>query len=140
MSLIKNPIPEQKRKSAKELRKFGILMAIPLTVIGILLLWRGRFLGPYVTGLAALFLIFGLLFPQSLRMMDRFWMGFSRVLSIIMTLILLTLTFFLIITPLGLLMRIFSKDILQKRFDRTRSSYWVEVEPDGPCSRPEKPY
>jgi hypothetical protein len=127
-------------KTAGELRKFGVIMAIPLAIIGILMLWRGRFPGPYVISLAALFLVSGLVFPNLLRPVERFWMAFARVLSIIMTHVLLTLTFFLIITPFGWLLRMMGKDILQKRFDRTTSSYWVPVEPDGPSNRPDKPY
>jgi hypothetical protein len=131
---------KQKTKSAGELRKFGVIMAIPLALIGILMLWRGRLLGPYVIALAALFLIFGMLFPKLLDPVERIWMTFARVLSIIMTHVLLTLTFFLIITPFGLAMRFLGKDILHKRFDSKTESYWVPVEQDGPCSRPDKPY
>ena len=140
MNWTKTTIMAREPKSSGELRKFGLIMSIPLTLIGILMLWRGRFLGPYVLGLAALFLIAGLFFPRVLRPVEKVWMGFARMVSIIMTHILLTLTFFLVITPFGLILRIIGKDILQKRFDNTRQSYWIPVEQEGPANRHDKPY
>jgi len=131
---------DRKTKSTAELRRFGLLMAVPLAIIGALLLWKGRFLGPYVTVLAALFLVTGVAAPILLRPVERIWMSFARVISVVMTHILLTLTFFVVITPVGIILRLLGKDVLQRRFEAGKPSYWAPVEPDGPCSRPEKPY
>ena len=67
-------------------------------------------------------------------------MAFARVLGVVMTTVILTLTYFLAITPMGLLVRALGKDLLGMRGDPTVESYWVPVEPDGPASRPDKPY
>jgi len=131
---------DHKPKTAAELRRFGLLMAAPLMIIGVLLVWKGRVLGPYVVVLAALFLIVGLAAPKLLRPIERVWMAFARLMSVVMTHVLLTLTFFLVIAPFGTVLRLLGKDILQRRFDPQKQSYWTPVEPDGPCSRPEKPY
>jgi hypothetical protein len=134
------------KESPKELRRFGVVMTVGLVVVGILLLWRGRMLGPYVVGLAALFLLTGLLLPRALIPVERVWMRFARVFGIVMTYVLLTLTFYIIITPMGVLLRLLGKDLLQLSFPRRRESIpqqrtnWVAVEPDGPCSRADKPY
>jgi len=131
---------DHRSKSISELRRFGLLMAVPLMIIGALLVWKERFLGPYVIVLAALFLITGLVTPKLLKPVERIWMAFARVLSVIMTHVLLTLTFFLVITPVGIVLRLIGRDVLQRRFEPEKRSYWTPVEPDGPCSRPEKPY
>jgi hypothetical protein len=131
---------EQLRKTIRELRRFGFVMTIPLLVIGILLVWRGRASAPYFIGLAVLFLLAALVFPSGLRPVERAWMALARVLSIVMTYVILTLTFYLIITPVGLILRVFGKDLLQKKFESVKTSYWIPVEPDGPCSRHDKPY
>jgi hypothetical protein len=44
------------------------------------------------------------------------------------------------VTPIGLLRRLFAKDAMTRKFDGDATSYWVPVDPDGPTSRPDKPY
>ena len=131
---------EKLTKTKRELRRFGLVMTAPLLIIGCVLIWRGREVGPYFVGLAVLFLLAALSFPTVLRPVERVWMALARVLSVIMTYVILAVTFFLVITPMGLILRILGKDLLQKKFESKKSSYWIPVEPDGPCSRHDKPY
>ena len=131
---------EKTIKTTHDLRRYGLVMTAPLLIIGVILVWRGKVGGPYVIGLAFLFLFAALVFPSVLRPVERAWMAMARVLSVVMTYLILTVTFFLVITPMGLILRIFGKDLLQKKFHSANSSYWIPVEPDGPCSRHDKPY
>lgn len=104
------------------------------------MLRRGRESAPYVLCLAAYFLLASLLVPRTLTLVERLWMAFGRRMSVGMTYVILTLAFYLVITPFGCLLRLFGKDLLQLKFDRQMTSYWGPVESDGPCSRPDKPY
>lgn len=131
---------KHKPKTKKELRKFGMVMAVPLALIGAYFWWKGRVAYPYVLGAAAFFLLSGLLVPQILRPIEKGWMKFAEVMSAIMTRVILTLAFFLVITPFGLLMRLMGKDLLDMRLEPDRETYWVPTEPDGPGTRPDKPY
>ena len=128
------------RKTAKELRKFGLVMTAPLAAIGALLLWKGKPAAPYFLGLASFFLVTGLFVPIVLLPIEKIWMILARVLSIVMTYILLTLTFIFVITPVGLFLKLIGKDLLNLKFTANPASYWVKVDPDGPCSRVDKPY
>ncbi len=125
---------------AQRLRKFGIVMAVAFAAIGSLLLWRARATGPYLLYVAAAFLVVGLVVPRVLAPIERLWMALARVLQVIVTTLILTLTFYVVMTPLGFLMRLSGKDLLGMRRDPDAESYWVPVEPDGPTSRPDKPY
>jgi hypothetical protein len=127
-------------KSTRELRKFGLVMTGAFSVLGGLLVWRGRSAGPYVLSLAGFFLIAGLLFPRLLGPIERAWMAFGRRMSVVMTFVVLTLSFYLVITPFGLLLRLLGKELLDLKFNSGLKSYWVPVEPDGPSSRPDRPY
>jgi len=127
-------------KSTAELRKFGFVMAVAFSLLGALLWWRGRSAAPYVLGLAVLFLVPALVRPRVLGPIERVWMAFANVLSTVMTTVILTLTFYLVITPMGVLMRLVGKDLLGLRLDGTGASYWIPTEPDGPGSRPTKPF
>ena len=127
-------------KSIRDLRKFGFIMTVPLAVIGGLALWRGRAAGPYLAALAVFFLAAALLFPRALAPIERTWMAFATKLSVVMTYVVLTLTFYLVITPFGLLLRLLGKDLLQRKLDSDLKSYWMPAEADGPGTRPDKPY
>jgi hypothetical protein len=127
-------------KTARELRNFALVMTVGLGIIGGLLLWKERAAAPYFLGVAAGFLISGLLFPKVLRPLEWAWMKLALLLGVIMTFIILNLTFFLVITPIGLVMRLFGKRPLPLGFDSERSSFWEPVEADGPWGRPDKPY
>ena len=127
-------------KSNRELRKFGITMGIAFGLIGALLLWRERAAWPYLLGLSVFFFLFGLVFPRALVPIEWAWMKLAHYLSIVMTYLLVTLTFFIVITPMGLLLRLLGKDLLALKFEKERRSYWEKVDPEGPAGRPEKPY
>ncbi len=128
------------KKTKRELRKFGLTMAVAFAVFGGLFLWRAKPVWPYFFGIAGFFLIFGLLFPNLLTPIEWAWMKMAHLLGQVMTRLILTLTFYLVITPLGLIMKLSGKDPLHRQFDRSASTYWVPVDPDGPTSRPDKPY
>ncbi len=131
---------EETVKLIEKLRKFGLFMALALAVIGGLLVWRGKPVTPYVVGISAFFLLSGLLFPRILVPVEWVWMKFAEVLSAVMTRIILTVTFYLAITPTGVLLRVFGKDFLKIKRKPDRESYWEPAEPDGPGSRYDKPY
>lgn len=52
------------------------------------------------------------------------WMRFSQILGWVSTKVVLSIFFYLVLTPTGLLMRLFGKDLLDKRIDRSAKSYW----------------
>lgn len=127
-------------KPSHELRRFGFVMAAALAVLAALLLWRHRPAWPYVADIAALFAVAGLVAPGVLRPLERAWMTLAGWLSVGMTYVVLTLAYFLVVTPLGLLRRLGGRDPLHLRLDRNAKTYWLPVEPDGPGGRPDRPY
>lgn len=128
------------RRDAATLRTFGLVMAVALGVLGGLLLWKARPAGPYLLAAATVFAALALTLPRVLAPVERVWMAFARVLSTVMTYVVLTLTWVLLVTPIALGMRLAGKDFLALRRRRGQSTWWVPVEPDGPCSRPDKPF
>lgn len=59
-----------------------------------------------------------------LRPVYRVWMGLAVVLGTIMTRVLLTLVFALLVVPIGFALRLAGKDLLDRRLDRARTTYW----------------
>jgi len=126
--------------STRELRKFGLVMAVAFGIFGALFVWREKPWGIYTLYVAAAFLVLGLVAPKLLGPIEKAWMALARVLQTVMTAIILTLMFFLVMTPIGLFIRLTGKDLLDMKGDPEIESYWVPVEHDGPATRPDKPY
>lgn len=131
-------------RDVNDLRKFGRVMAGALAVVTLVVLWRsGWSQTPWVEGLgitAALFLAFSIVWPNALAPLEWAWMKLTMVLNYVMTRVLLTLVYFLAVTPIGLIFKLLRKDLLGKRFDPKASTYWIPPEEDGPWTRPTKPY
>ena len=113
-------------------RSFGLVFTVFFAIVGLLPLIGGRGVRGWALGLGALFLAVALLHPAVLAPLARLWMKFGLLLHRIVSPIALGVMFFLVITPMGLLMRLFGKDPLRLRFDRSADSYWIPRDPPGP--------
>jgi hypothetical protein len=132
--------PPSQGPSRRDLRKFGLVMATAFSIGAGILLWRDRMWAIYLFAPAAFLLLMGLTRPTWLWSSQKVVMVFAEALGAVVTLVILTLTFFLVITPVGWFKRIFSGDTLGLTFDPERRTYWVDVDPDGPASRPDRPF
>ncbi len=128
------------QKGKKELRRFGFALGAALALVGGLLLWRGRGAGPYLLSASVLILLTATLFPDLLRPLERLLERLARVVTGALTYVVLTLSFFLVVTPIGLLARLFRRDLLGMKPARDQTSFWVSVKSDSPATRPDKPY
>jgi hypothetical protein len=111
-----------------EVRKFGYLFAVVFSIIALYSMYRGTSQWPWFLGAAAVFLLAGLVAYPVLRPVYIGWMKFAFVLGWINTRILLGLMFFLVVTPIGLILRLTGKDLLDQKIDRSAKSYWVKRE------------
>jgi hypothetical protein len=110
--------------SIAALRRFAFTIAAVLVSLGGIILWRRRAFGWPLLSLAFLLLATVLLKPKSLRFVYRSWMMLALLLGSIASRILLTFAFFLILTPIGLLQRLFGKRPLDLRFKSDATTYW----------------
>ena len=110
------------------LRKFGFQIGAFLAVLGILLRLLGRQHFAYLLYPGIAFVFLGALFPVILYPFQRVWMPFaitvSAILGKVITPIFLSVLFFLAITPIGLIMRLAGKDLLDEKLDPEAKSYW----------------
>lgn len=127
-------------KTNAELRKFGLVMTVAFAVVGGILFWREKFVWQYAFYVSAVFLAGTLFYPAGLKPVEHVWMKLAHILGLVVTHILVTLTFYLVIMPIGVSLRVFGKDLLNLKFDREAQSYWIKIGPDDPSSRPTKPY
>jgi len=105
---------------------FGIIALAPLVSGGVLRLWALFVSGAFVLAAFA--------FPALLGPLNRIWLKFGMFLRKIVSPIVLGIMFFLVITPMGIVMRAFGKDPMRLRFDAAAASYWIPRTPPGPSA------
>lgn len=117
-------------KSGKnELRKFGLTMGIVFVLLGGVSWWRGKEYYFYFIFPSLAFIASGLVIPSLLKPIQKIWMSLAVLMSWVMTRVMLSLLFYLGITPIGLLARLFGKDFLGIKFNRDMAdSYWIPKE------------
>ena len=131
--------------SPKALRQFGLVVGGVFVGIAVVMAWRHDWaLGSWTTGLGSIgsvLMILGLGVPRVLRPAYLVWMGLAVVLSFVMTRVLLTLVFVLVMLPISLVLRLIGKDLLDRRLDAEAASYWKpKTYADDTAKRLEKYY
>jgi len=119
---------KQLKTGEHDLRKFGLLVGGVLAALGLLFLWRHKAPYPYFLWPGAALAALGAVFPRALKWIYIAWMSVAFVLGFVMAHVILTVFFFLIITPIGLLARLFGQDFLSLKLDRTARTYWLPRE------------
>lgn len=111
--------------SRRALVRFGITLGVALLVIGgLVFLFGAHRERAYAAGAAGvLFLLLAAAAPKALRPVQTGWMAFAFALGWIMSRVILTVFFFVAVTPVGLLMRLLGKNPLAAR--EADGSYWV---------------
>lgn len=116
---------KQLKTGKHDLRKFGLMVGGVLIVLGLLSFLRHKSNYPYFFWPGIALLVFAAICPRALKPIYIGWMTMAFVLGFIVSNVILTLFFFLIITPIGLAARLFRKDFLSLTLDRQSASYWV---------------
>ena len=109
----------------RDLRKFGLMVGGILALLGLWFWWRGK---PYAAGClipGILLTAAGLIFPKLLKYVYLGWMSASIVLGFVVSHIILSVFFFLVVSPLALAGRVAGKDFLNLKIDRAARTYWV---------------
>ena len=111
-----------------EVKKFGILFGVICSGIALYLYLTDGSTWRWVVLPALFFFGTGLFAQRILRPIYTVWMKFAHAVAWFNTRVLLGLFFYLVMTPMGVIMRLAGKDFLQERIDRSAASYWVKRE------------
>ena len=107
-----------------DFRKFGITIGVFLMVLAGFLFWRGKESFEIILVIGSALLVLGLVIPIILKPIYWIWMVLAVILGWIMTRVILSLLFFVVITPIGLFSRLFGGKFLDLKWDRSKGSYW----------------
>lgn len=113
-----------------EQQKFGLVMAAVIVVLGLIRYTLHGFahFPVWFFVVAGAFAFFGLVLPRALKPVLIVWLKFALVLNWIMTHVLLTIVYWLVIVPMGIIMRVFSEDPLKRKWLAKTDSYWEAPE------------
>jgi hypothetical protein len=116
---------QQLKTGDRDLRKFGLLVGGVFAGLGILFLVRHKPHGSYFLWPGAALLLAGAVLPRALKYVYLAWMSLAIVLGFVVAHVILTLLFFLVITPVGWFARLRGQDFLSLKLDRQSTSYWI---------------
>jgi hypothetical protein len=116
------------KTGTRELRNFGLLVGGVFAALGLLALWRGKPIYPWLLTPGLALVVLGAILPRTLKYVYIAWMTLALVLGFIVSHVILTLFFFLVITPIGLIARLAGKDFLRLKLDRQARTYWIPRE------------
>ena len=113
-------------------KSFGIVFSIVFLIIAIYPLINNDELRIWSLIIAIIFLVLGLINSKILTPLNKLWFKFGILLGRIVSPIIMGLIFFMVVTPIALIMRIIGKDLLNLKFNKDKS-YWIEK--TGPKSK-----
>ena len=111
---------------------FGITFFIVFLLIGVYPIVNNDQISSWALIISLIFLILGLANSRFLTPLNKLWFKFGIILGKIISPLIMGAIFFLVVTPIGLLMRIFKKDVLNLSFN-DKKSYWIDKK--GPKSK-----
>ncbi len=114
-------------------RSFGIVFFIVFLLISLYPLINNENLRIWSLLLSLIFLILGLLNSRVLTPINLIWIKFGILLGRFIAPLVMGAIFFFVVTPIGVLMRILNKDLLNLKIDKQKNSYWINR--TGPKSK-----
>ncbi len=99
---------------------FGIFLALAVWVYV-----KNQNLNYWLIGTSVVFLVLTLIKSKLLDVLNDLWIKFGELLGKIIAPIIMSIVFFLIVTPIGLILKIVKKDLLKLKFNNDKS-YWIE--------------
>ena len=113
-------------KSQSSNRSFGLLFFIVFIAVGLWPIIKGEEANIYLILISLFFLIFGLINSKILSPFNKAWIKLGEILGLIIAPIIMALVYFIILTPISLIVRMFGKDLLGLKFLKKQDTYWIK--------------
>lgn len=107
-------------------RSFGFLFFVVFLIIGLWPLKNGGDINSYFLIASTIFLILGLINSKILSPLNKLWIKFGEILGAVIAPIVMAIVYFIFLTPVSLIVRVFGKDLLGLKFFKKKKSYWIK--------------
>ena len=111
-------------------KSFGILFFLVFLGLGLWPLTNDNSPNIYLIIISIIFLILGLLNSKLLSPLNSFWIKFGELLGKMIAPVVMVIIYFLILTPISLMVRLFGKDLLGLKFSKQLKTYWMKRKKD----------
>tara|TARA_B110000003_G_scaffold275632_1_gene318831 strand:+ start:1871 stop:2257 length:387 start_codon:yes stop_codon:yes gene_type:complete len=105
-------------------RSFGIVFFLVFLIIGVFPIKNGESINYILISISIIFLFLGIANSKLLTPLNKMWFKFGIILGYILSPIIMGLIFFMVVTPTGLLLKIFRKDVLNLK-NNNKKTYWI---------------
>ena len=113
-------------KSQSSNKSFGLLFFVVFLILALWPLKNGSNINLYFIITSAIFLILGLINSKLLSPLNKSWIKLGEILGMIIAPIVMALVYFVILTPLSFIVRLFGKDLLGLKFLKEKETYWIK--------------
>ena len=107
-------------------RNFGLVFFIVFLIVSLWPLTYGAPIRIWSSTFSLVFLILGLTNSKLLTPLNKLWFKLGMILGAIISPIVMGIVFFLVVTPTGFILRIMGKDLLNKKYDKEKETYWIK--------------
>lgn len=107
-------------------RSFGVIFFIVFLALGLWPLKNSGNPNFYIVGISGIFLVLGILNSKILSPFNKAWIKLGEFLGTIIAPIVMALIYFVVLTPISLIVRIFGKDLLELKFLKKKETYWIK--------------
>tara|TARA_B100001093_G_scaffold137609_1_gene130131 strand:- start:168 stop:560 length:393 start_codon:yes stop_codon:yes gene_type:complete len=114
-------------------RNFGLVFFVFFLIIGLWPLLGTNEIRYWSIFFSIIFFLLGITNSKLLNPLNKIWFNFGILLGKMISPLIMGIIFFLVVTPIGLIMRVFGKDILSLKYNKKNKSYWIEK--NGPKSK-----
>ena len=114
--------------TTKDLRHFGWVVGGVFCAIGAFAWYREASWFEIPLWIGAPLVVLGTILPAILKPVYFGWMSFAVVLGHFMTKVILTIFFFVVLTPVGLFFKLIGRDALTRKIDKDAETYWIDKE------------
>ena len=107
-------------------RNFGLVFFAVFLILCIWPLTSGESIRIWSAAISIIFLILGLLNSNLLTPLNKLWLKLGIILGAVIAPIVMGVVFFLVVTPIGFVIRILGKDLINKKYDKKIKTYWID--------------
>lgn len=114
--------------SDEAVKKTGLTVGVVLILVSLLLWYFGKYSFMYFSIAGGLFVILAFIAILVLRPFHKLWMMLALLMGFVMSRVILTILYYLVLTPIGLIAKLVGKKFIPLGFDKNANTYWEKRE------------
>ena len=106
-------------------RNFGLVFFIVFLILGFWPITNGEGIRIWLVVISLIFLVLGMMKSKLLTPLNKLWFKFGMILGAIVAPVVMGAVFFLVVTPIGIVMKTMGKDLINKKYNKKKETYWI---------------